>query len=84
MYCLLLFSDVTNKLSYSDIYQISQQNVLEVKLKLLVFFFVPIMMQKVQTVESINIKSNCKTTSKKRKDSSCVFTHSGKVQKGGE
>ena len=68
--------------SYSEI---SQWNVLEVKLKLLVFvFFVPVVMRKVQKVESPNIQSDCETTSKKRTDSSCAFTRSGKVQKGGE
>ena len=30
------------------------------------------------------LQSNCETTSKKRTDPSCVFTCSGKVQKGGE
>ena len=40
-------------------------------------------MQKVQKVESVNIQSDCKATSKKRTVSSCIFTHSGKVQKGG-
>ena len=40
------------------------------------------MMQKVQKVESINIQSDCKATSKKRTVSSCIFTHGGKVQKG--
>ena len=38
-------------------------------------------MRKVQKVWSINIQSDCKTTSKKRADSSFVFTVSGK---GGE
>ena len=42
------------------------------------------MMQKVQKVQSINIKSDCETTSKNRTDSSCVFTRNGKVQKGAE
>ena len=41
-------------------------------------------MQKVQKLESANIQSDCKTTSKKRTNSFCVFTLSGKVQKGGE
>ena len=41
-------------------------------------------MQKVQKVDSINIQIDCKTTSKKRKDSYCVFTCSGKVQEGGQ
>ena len=41
-------------------------------------------MQKVHKVESVNIQSDCKVTSKKRTDSSCVFTQSGKVWKGGE
>ena len=41
-------------------------------------------MQKVQKVESANIKSDFKATSKKRADSSCVFTRSEKLRKGGE
>ena len=52
--------------SYSDIFEILQLNVLEVKLKLLVFSFVPLVMRKVQKVESVNIQSDCETTSKKR------------------
>ena len=49
------------------------------QLKLLVFFFVPIvMLRKIQKVESANIQSDYKT-SQKRADSSCVFTCSGKV-----
>ena len=56
-----------------------------IKLKLLVFFSGPLVMRKVQKVESIYcIQTDCKTTSKKSTDSSCVFTQSGKVQKGGE
>ena len=56
-----------------------------VKLKLLVFFFVPLAVRKVEKVESIYyIQSDCETTSKKSTDSSCVFTRSGKVRKGGE
>ena len=39
---------------------------------------------KVQEVESVNIQSDCKKGSKKRTDSSSVFTRSGKVGKGGE
>ena len=50
----------------------------------LVYFFVSLMMQKYKKVESINIQSDCKRTSNKRTDLSCVFTHSGKVQKGEE
>ena len=38
----------------------------------------------VQKVESVVTLSDCETTIKKRTDSSCVFTCSGKVQKGGE
>ena len=46
-----------------------QRNVLEVKFCFwfLLFFFVLLVMRKVQKVESINIKSNCKRTSKKRR-----------------
>ena len=56
-----------------------------VKLKLLVFFFVSLVMGKVQKVESIYyIQKDCETTSKKNTDSSCVFTCSGNVRKGGE
>ena len=40
-------------------------------------------MQKVQKVESVIIQSDCKATSKKRTVLSCIFTHNGKVQKGG-
>ena len=43
-----------------------------------------LVMQKVHKVESVNIKSDCEVTSKKRTDSSCVFTQSGKVWKGEE
>ena len=57
----------------------SQQNALEVKLDLLVFFFVLLVMQKVQKVESIKMQRDCETMSKKRTNSSCVFTCSGKV-----
>ena len=64
------------------IYQIFQQNVLEVKLMLLVFSFVLLVMQKVQNMESVDILSDCKLTCKKRTDSSSVFTRNGKVQKG--
>ena len=46
-----------------------------VKLKLLVFLFVPLMMQKVRKVESIYyIQSDCKTKSKNSTDSS-VYLH---------
>ena len=38
-------------------------------------------MQKVQKLESINIQSDCGTTSKKRTDSSCVSTRGRKVGK---
>ena len=41
-------------------------------------------MQKVQNMESIDIQSDCKTTCKKRTDSSSVLTCNGKVQKGRE
>ena len=41
-------------------------------------------MQKVQKLDSINTQSDCKVKSKKRTDSSCVFTQSRKVQKGEE
>ena len=47
-----------------------------VKLKLLVFLFVPLMMQKVRKVESIYyIQSDCKTKNKNSTDSS-VYLHS--------
>ena len=61
-----------------------QQNILEVKSRLLIFSFVPIVMQKVQKVESVNIQNDCKITCKKRTDSSSMFTRSGKVRKGGD
>ena len=57
----------------------SQESLLQVKLK----FYVALVMWKVQKLESINLKRDCKTTSKKRINSSCVFTCSGKLQKGG-
>ena len=41
-------------------------------------------MLKVQKVESVYIESDWEIMSKKRTDSSCVFTPSGKAQKGGE
>ena len=50
------------------------------KLKLLVLFFVLLVMRKVQKVESANIQSDWKTKSKIGTDSSCVFTRSGKVR----
>ena len=40
-------------------------------------------MPKILKVGSVNIQSDCKTTTKKRTDSSCVFTHSEKAQKVG-
>ena len=51
-----------------------QQNVLEVKLKLLVFFSVLLVMQKEQKLESVNIQSDYQTMSKMRTDLSCVYT----------
>ena len=48
-----------------------------------VFFFVALLMWKVQKLESVNLNKDCKTTSKKRINSSGVFTCSGKLQKGG-
>ena len=54
------------------------------KLKSLVLFFVLLVIQKVQKVESANIQSDWKTMNKKRTDSSCVFACSGKERKGGE
>ena len=84
---LLLFSDINiqaNNFIFRDLCNFTTKCV-GVKLKLLVFFFVPLVMQKIQKVESIYyIQSDCKTTSKKSTDSSCVFTRIGKVQKGGE
>ena len=47
-------------------------------------FSVPLMIQKVQKVDSVNIQSDCETTSKNRTDLSSVFTRSGKVRKGGD
>ena len=43
------------------------------QLKLSVFVFVWLVMQKVQKVESINMQSDCKTTRKNRADPLCVF-----------
>ena len=63
------------------IYWISQQNVLEFKLKRLVISFVLFVMPKVQNMESIDIQSDCKTTCKERIDSSKVFTCPEKLQK---
>ena len=85
---LLLFSDIiiqTNNLFiFRDLWNFTMKCI-GVKSKLLVFFFVPLVMWKVQKIESIYyIQSDCKTTSKKRTGSSCVFTCSGKVWKGGE
>ena len=37
-----------------------------------------------EKVESVTTYSDCKTTSKKRTESSCVFKCSSKVQKGEE
>ena len=39
-------------------------------IKVLVFFYVTLVKRKVQKVESVNIQSDCKTTSKKRTDAS--------------
>ena len=50
--------------------------------KPLVFSPVASLTQKVQKVENVNIHSDCKTTCKKR-NSSSVFTRSGKARKGG-
>ena len=47
----------------------------------MVFSFVPLVVQKVQKVESVNIDSDCKTMCKKRTDSSSVFTRSEKYKK---
>ena len=82
---LLLFSDIiiqTNNLFiFRDLWNFTTKCI-GVKLKLLVFFFVPLVTRKAQKVESIYyIQSDCETTSKKSTDSSCVFTCSGKVQK---
>ena len=82
---LLLFSDVIiqtkNSFIFRDLWNFTTKCI-GVKLKLLVFFFGPLVMEKAQKVESIYyIQSDCKTTTKKITDS---FTHSGKVQKGGE
>ena len=48
------------------------------------FLFVPLVMWKVQRVESINIQSDCKATSNKITDPFSVFKCSGKLQKIGE
>ena len=84
----LLFSDIiiqTNHLFiFRDLWNFPTKCI-GVKLKLLVFFFVPLVMPKVSKVESIYyIQSDCETMSKRSTDSSCVFTSSGKVRKGGE
>ena len=54
--------------SYSGIYQISQRNVLEVKLKRLVSSFVLLVMGKVQKLESVSggwkVEKDHKTRSK--------------------
>ena len=55
---------------------------MEVKLKLLLFSFVLLVMQKVQNMDSVDIESDWKTTCKKRTDSSSLFTCNGKIQKG--
>ena len=85
---LSLFSDLiiqTNNLfKFRDLWNFTMKCI-GVKLKLLVFFFVPLVMWKAQKVESIYyIQSDCEITSKKSTDSSCVFTRSGKVRKGGK
>ena len=85
---LFLFSDIiiqTNNLfSFRDLWNFPTKCI-GVKLKLLVFFFVPLVMPKASKVESIYYtQSDCETTSKRSTDSSCVFTSSGKVRKGGE
>ena len=55
------------------------------QIKAFSFFFIPLVMRKVQKIESIYyIQSDCETTSKNSTDSSYVFTRSGKVLKGGE
>ena len=50
-----------------------------VRSNFLVFFFVPLVVQKVKKVKSVNIQSDCETLREKRTDSSCVFTRSRKV-----
>ena len=52
--------------------------------KVLVFFYVTLVKRKAQKVESINIESDCKTTSKKRTDAFVGLTRSGKKRKGEE
>ena len=47
---MVLWQVIQTNSSYSDIYYISQQNVLEVKLKLLDFSSLTLVMQKVQKV----------------------------------
>ena len=55
--------------------QIWQRNLSEVKVKLLVFFLVPLVMQKVQKVESVNIQSDWETKRKKENRLVlCVYT----------
>ena len=65
-------------------YLLNFTNALGVKLKLLVFSFAPLVMQKVQKVERVNLQNDYKTTWRKRKDPRSVFTRSGKAQKSGE
>ena len=54
---------------------------MEVKLKLLVFSFLSLVMQK---VENANIHSDCKIMSEKIADPPSVFTYSREVQKDEE
>ena len=81
---LILFSDTviqTKKFFiFRDLLNITMKCI-GGQIKAFSFFFVPLMMRKMQKVESINMQSDCKTTSRKRAESSCVFTQSGKVQK---
>ena len=87
MYCLLLFSNIiiqTNKLFIFRYLLNFTAKYIGGQIKVLVLFFVPLVMPKVQKVEGIYIQSDFKTASKKRTDSSCVFTCSGKVQEVGE
>ena len=84
---LLLFSDViiqTNTNKFFIVRYLSNfTTCVGGQIKAFGFLFLPLVMQKVQMVESVNIQSDCETNSKKRIDLFCVF-NSGKVQKGEE
>ena len=61
-----MFIDLFKEIFHIRIFiKFHQRNVLEVKLKLLVFSPVPSVMQKVQKVESVNTQNDYKTKSRK-------------------